>query len=112
VSESAKPSVKTSASGVFEAHLGVNGAVVRGKKLTTKEAEEYRKKGYNVVVCGTDFRANRARAEAIEKGANGNVVHHGPGVRAGMNALYHFQPDPRGPQGHTFYESIGRSAKT
>ena len=102
---------KAVVSGVFEASLGVNGAVVRGGRLTMKGAEETRKKGYNVVVCGPDFRSNRTRAEAIERNANGNVVHHAPTGNAGANALYHFQPNPRGPQGHTFYESPGRSAK-
>ena len=55
-----------SASGVFEASLAVNGVVVRGKKLTINEAVENRRKGYNVVVCGSDFRSNRDRAEMIE----------------------------------------------
>lgn len=91
--------------------MGQNGAVVRGKKLTIKEAEDHRKKGYNIVVCGSDSKQNRARAKAIETNANGNVVHHAPSATAGANALYHFQPDPRGPQGHAFYESAGRSAQ-
>ena len=98
-------------SGLFEAILGPNGAVVRGSKLTQKQAEDNRKRGYNVVVCGPDVKANRTRAEAIERNANGNVVHHAPSPNAGAHALYHFQPNPRGPQGHTFYESNGRSAQ-
>jgi hypothetical protein len=100
-----------SASGVFEASLAVNGVVVRGKKLTINEAVENRRKGYNVVVCGSDFRSNRDRAEMIEGNANGRVVLHAPSLTAGANALYHFQPDPRGPEGHTFFESVGRRAR-
>ena len=107
----AKDPAKSTTSGVFEASLGPNGAVVRGTKLTIKDAEERRKKGYNVVVCGLNFQSNRARAEEIEKSANGKVVHHAPSANSGASALYHFQPDPRGPQGHTFYESTGRSAQ-
>ena len=76
-----------------------------------KEAVDRRKNGYNVVVCGPDPKANRTRAEQIEINANGNVVHHGPSGTAGVNALWHYQPNPRGPQGHTFYESSGRSAR-
>lgn len=77
-----------------------------------KEAEDNRKKGYNVVVCGPDPKVNRARAEQIEKNANGNVAHHPPSATAGANALWHYQPDPRGGKtGHTFYESSGRSAQ-
>lgn len=102
---------QVSPSGVYEASLSPNGAVIRGKKLTMKEAEENRKKGYDVVVCGTDVKSNRQRAEMIEASANGKVRHCGPHPNAGMHALWHFQPDPRGPKGHTFYESPGRSAQ-
>lgn len=99
------------ATGVFEASLAPNGAVVRGKKLTITGAETNRKMGYDVVVCGPDPKSNRTRAESIEKNANGRVKHCGPHQNAGSHALWHFQPDPRGPQGHTFYESPGRSAQ-
>jgi len=99
------------ASGIFEAALGVNGAVLRGAKLTMTQAEENRRKGYNVVICGPDYKSNRQRAQSIEQAANGATVHHAPGGTAGANALYHFQPAVRGPQGHTFYESVGRSAR-
>ena len=93
---------EASISGVFEASLAPNGAVMRGKKLTMKEAEEHRKKGYNVVVCGSDGKANRARAEQIERNANGNVAHHAPSATAGANALWHYQPDPRARWGIRF----------
>jgi hypothetical protein len=52
VPKAAQTIVTPAPRGVFEATLGVNGAVVRGKKLTIKEAEENRKKGYNVVELG------------------------------------------------------------
>lgn len=109
MAKAAKASVKAATSGVFEASLGVNGAVVRGNKLKVTEAIEHRTKGYNVVVCGSN---SGARAQAIEKSAYGNVVNHGPNPNAGAHALWHYQPDPRGTtQGHTFYESPGRSAQ-
>lgn len=112
MSTGAKNSVKSVISGIFEATLGVNGAVVRGAKLTNKQAVENQKKGYNVVVCGPDIQLNRSRAEAIERNAHGNVVHHAPSPTAGANALWHFQPSPRGSvTGHTFYESTGRSVR-
>lgn len=99
-------------SGIFEASLGPNGDVVRVKKLTLKEAVELRKNGYNVVVCGPDFKMNRTRAEMIETSALGMAVHHAPSATAGAHALYHFQPNPRGQKkGHTFYESPGRSSQ-
>ena len=89
----------------------MNGSVLRGKKLKLKEAQDLRKKGYDIVVCGPDFTSNRVRAEMIERNANGNVVLHAPHPNAGANALYHFQPDPRGPRGHTFFESVERIAR-
>lgn len=111
MTQGAQVSAQPAPSGIFEASLGPNGAVVRGNKLTIKEAEEYRKKGYNVVVCGPNVQSNRNRAKAIETNANGSAVHHGASPTAGANALHHFQPDPRPPQGHSFYESNGRSAQ-
>jgi hypothetical protein len=47
----------------------------------------------------------------IEINVNGKVKHCGPHPNARMHALWHFQPDSRGPKGHTFYESFGRSAQ-
>lgn len=104
-------STKTAPLGMYEAILGPDGAVTRGEKLSMRMAVEHRKKGYNVVVCGPDPSSNRVRAEEIEKRANGNVVHHGPSATAGRDALWHYQPNPRGPKGHTFYETVGRSAR-
>lgn len=97
-----KTSTSTIPSGVFEASFGANGAVIRGKKLTIQEAEQNRKKGYNVVVCGPNVQSNYDRAKAIETNANGNVIHHAP---HGQDALYHFQANSRSVKGHTFYET-------
>jgi len=67
-----------------------------------------RKAGKDVVVCGPEDRSNRHRAEAIERGATKDVVHHAPHANAGPDALWHFQPVARPPSGHTFYERSAR----
>lgn len=104
-----KPAVK----GVFEATRGLNGAVVRGNKLNIQQAVNHRKKGYDVVICGPDFKANRTRAETIEKAVrpNGRVKSCGPHAMAGSLVLWHYQQDPKPPQGHTFYETTGRTSQ-
>jgi hypothetical protein len=95
---------------VYEATLGANGAVVKGRALTQAEAEARRKAGEDVVVCGGDLAANRALASRIERNANGNAKRCPPHASAGAHALPHYQPDPRPPEGHTFYETPQRKA--
>jgi hypothetical protein len=96
---------------VYEAKLGANGAVVRGMALTQTQAEAKRKAGDDVVVCGPNLSANRRLAGAIEKNANGSSKRCPPHQNAGPLALPHYQPDPRPPQGNTFYETPNRRSK-
>lgn len=47
-----------------------------------------------------------ATTSEIERSANGlNTKREPPHLSAGPNALPHYQPDPRPPDGHTFYET-------
>lgn len=95
---------------IYEATLGANGAVTRGKAITQTDAESRRRNGLDVVVCGKDLGANRRLAYQIESRANGTVKRCPPHPNAGNHALPHFQPDPRPPDGHTFYETPNRKA--
>ncbi len=96
---------------VFEATLGGKGDVVKGAEITEPQAIAERKAGRDVVVCGDDLTANRDLAKRIEQKANGSYRRCPPHASAGPNALPHYQPNPRGPQGHTFYETPNRKAK-
>lgn len=84
--------------------------MIKGKVITRSEAELLRQQGKDVVVCGADLAANLSLARQIEQTANGSCKRCGPHPNAGPNALPRFQPDPRGPQGHTFYETPNRKA--
>lgn len=95
---------------IYEATRGANGAVVKGPPLTQAEAEAHRRAGQDVVVCGSDLAANRRLAGEIEKNANGKAKRCPPHPNAGARALPHYQPDPRPPEGHTFYETPNRKA--
>lgn len=95
---------------IYEATLGANGAVVKGTELTQAQAESRRKAGQDVVVCGDNLTMNRQMAGEIERNANGKSKRCPPHANAGANALPHYQPDPRGQKGHTFYETPNRKA--
>jgi hypothetical protein len=95
---------------LFEATLGANGSVIRGAAITQAEAEARRQAGLEVVVCGPDLSANRRLAGTIEINANGSAKRCPPHANAGAHALRHYQPDPRPPEGHTFYETPNRKA--
>jgi len=95
---------------IFEAALGVDGKVNRGAILTQAQAEFRRQAGYDVVVCGPNLGENRRLAGLIETNANGTAKRCPPHSSAGVHALPHYQPDPRGPDGHTFYETPNRKA--
>lgn len=95
---------------IHEATPGSDGSVVRGPAITQTEAELRRQRGEDVVVCGDDLSANRALARMIEVNANGRAQRHPPHANAGPLALPHFQPDPRPPDGHSFYETPHRKA--
>jgi hypothetical protein len=97
---------------IFEATFGPAGAVVRIQPpITQAQAEALRQIGQDVVVCGPNLGVNRTQAYWIEHNANGNCKRCPPHVNsAGPNALPHYQPDPRPPAGHTFYETTNRHA--
>ena len=96
---------------VFEASLAVDGSVVKGRAISQAVAEARRRAGQDVVVCGSSLAANRSLAGVIEKNANGNAKRCPPHASAGPNALPHYQPDPRPPDGHSFYETPNRKAR-
>ncbi len=95
---------------IHEATLGDDGAVVRGGLITQVEAVARRQAGLDVVVCGANLTANRRLARDIEQAAGGSYVLHPPHPTAGTYSLPHYQPDPRPPNGHTFYETPNRKA--
>ena len=96
---------------IHKATFGTGGDVIRGPKITEAQAIVERKAGRDVVVCGSDLDENRDLAERIEKSANGNCKACPPYAAMGPGALPHFQPDPRPPDGHCFYETRTRKSK-
>ncbi len=94
---------------IHEATCLPGGAVRRGQVITQAQAEVRRQNGLDVVVCGASHATNRALARDIEHNANG---HWKPCPQHFLhpNSLPHFQPDPRPPVGHTFYETANRHA--
>jgi hypothetical protein len=100
--------IRPSTPEIFEATLGPGGSVVRGRTINQSQAEVRRANGDDVVVCGPDLAANRGLARIIEVNANGSAKRCPPHANAGPDALPHYQPDPRPPAGHTFYETPNR----
>lgn len=101
---------------VYEATLGApgTGSVIRvPPPIAEPQAVVLRRAGGEIVVCGANLAANRAAAQAIEQAAvgAGNWIRHPPHLNAGPNALPHFQPNPRPPAGHSFYETPNRQAQ-
>src|SRR5690349_10810317 len=95
---------------IYEATLGQDGRVNRGKLVDEAAAIALRRQGLDVVVCGDDIRKNRQLADTIERTANRSAKRCPPHPNAGPRALPHYQPDPRPPAGHTFYETPNRKA--
>lgn len=95
---------------IHEATLGANGSVKKGLAITQTQAVIRRRAGDDVVVCGSELSANRTLAWRIEIAANGTAKRCPPHFSAGSRALPHYQPDPRPPAGHTFYETPHRTA--
>jgi hypothetical protein len=96
---------------IHEAYLRADGVVEKGNRISRTQAIALRRAGKDVVVCGTDGEKNRFTAQGIETEANGKAKHCPPHSNAGDHALYHFQPDPRPPEGHTFYEKFSRRSQ-
>ena len=88
---------------------GPSGWVVRGIEISEAEAVQERCAERDVVVCGSDFRANRVVAQRIENGVGPNR-RQDPHESAGPHALPHFQQVTGRPAGHSFYE-VKRKAK-
>ena len=95
---------------IHEATRGGGGSIHRGAIITQAQAESRRQAGLDVVICGPSLAANSALAQSIEQNANGTWKRCPPHQNAGPNALPHYQPDPRPPTGHTFYETANRKA--
>lgn len=95
---------------IYEAALGSRGSVIKGRPITRMAAEIMRRAGRDIVVCGPDKNANGRLAFAIENSANVDVVRHRPHTGCGPNALPHWQPASRPPEGHSFYETPNRKA--
>ena len=91
---------------IHEATLasGPSGAVLKGAEIDLAAAVARRQAGLDVVVCGDDRKANKAIARQIEA-AVGPYQEEKPHDDAGPHALPHFQPKPRPPAGHSFYET-------
>jgi len=95
---------------IYEARLQPDGGVQKVREISLSDAVALRQRGHEVVVCGGDLAANRSLAESIEQQANGRWKRCPPHASAGTNALPHYQPELRGPAGHTFYETPHRQA--
>jgi hypothetical protein len=78
--------------------------VLKGAEIDLATAIARRQAGLNIVVCGNDVKANSKLARQIEA-AIGPPSIQPPHESAGPNALPHFQPEVRGPEGHSFYET-------
>ena len=94
---------------IFTATLGSPGRVIRGREITEAEAVQERLIGRDIVVCGLIRKLNRNLARRIEAQV-GPYILSAPHKDAGAYALPHFQPEPRPPAGHSFYETEHRKA--
>ncbi|WP_052561492.1 hypothetical protein [Gemmata sp. SH-PL17] len=91
---------------IYEGIRGNAGAVKKGAEITQTDAETRRRNGEDVIVCGPDRVTNRRLAGQIERNAIGREPKCCfPHLSAGRMSLPHWQPDPRPPEGHTFYET-------
>jgi hypothetical protein len=90
---------------------GPSGAVEWGPELTVEEAIQRRRQGGDIVVRGPVSKRNRATARKIEEAVGTPVIEDQPHAKAGPFALPHFHQESHDPDGHTFYEGWGRTAK-
>ncbi len=89
-----------------------SGAVEWSDLLTLEEAIDRRKNGLDVVVRGSDKRANRRLAGTVEAGVGPPSPPQFPHTAtAGPYALPHFHQASRTPIGHSFYEVDGVKAR-
>jgi hypothetical protein len=106
-----KPSTTSKGPQIFRAARWSRGAVKRvGSPIDLATAISIRKGGGDVVVCGPNVVDNMRLAQQIEWTATSNRfrLENAHLNTAGPGALSHFQPDPRPPDGHTFFEAPPR----
>lgn len=94
---------------IFKATLGSRGRVIRGAEVAEADAVLERTAGRDIVVCEGDRKTNRRLAKWIESQV-GPYKDEAPHDDLGPYALPHFQPEPRPPEGHSFYETENRKA--
>jgi hypothetical protein len=96
-----------------ERDSGASGAIIRGAEIDFAAAVVRRKAGLDVVVCGPRKNENSTLAQQIEAAAvsPGVWIQEPPHPGAGPQALPHYQPETRQPEGHTFYETERRKAR-
>ena len=98
----------------FASAIGPNGAVYRGAGCSKAQAVAYRTAGNDIVVCDGPTAENRKLAKEIEEAVVGvGNAKEDPAhvITAGPDALPHFQPKVRPPDGHGFFETNTQKAK-
>jgi hypothetical protein len=106
-----KPVAEPAAVETYEAERipGVELAVARGKNPISEAAAVLRlKAGKDIVVCGSDLKKSRSKAQELTirafQGAERNPPH-------GDKALPHYHPPGHVPEVHAFYETPHRHAR-
>jgi hypothetical protein len=100
---------------IYEATRATDGseAVDRGNLLTRVQAEDRRRQGLDIVVCGPLTTENCRLAREIEvaiTSAGGVCIHHGPHLEP-QSLPHRQQPSNAPPAGHSFYETHVRQAR-
>ena len=88
--------------------------VYRGPTCSKAQAVAYRTAGNDIVVCDGSTAENRKLTKEIEEAVVdvGNAKEDPAHViAAGPDALPHFQPKVRPPDGHSFFETSTQKAK-
>lgn len=83
----------------------------KGKAISRDEAVARRKKGEDVVVCGSELAQTRRLALDIESAVGPCKRHKPHDAHAGPAALPHYQQQDGSFPGHTFYETPKRKAR-
>lgn len=79
--------------------------------MSDEEAADRRRRGLDIVVRGSNHRANRAKAREIETMV-GPAMIDARHAKAGPHSLPHFHQLSRSPSGHSFFEDAsGRRAR-
>ena len=98
---------------IHEAELepGASGRVLRGATIDFDAAVARRRAGQNHAARRACTVPRLLRQHKPRAGSHSHGRHRPPHL-AGPFALPHYQPDPRPPEGHTFYETARRKART